>query len=138
MDNFFSSRVEWVFALHWKLFMISLCSFLFKTLIGWTVERSCARTFLVFFSKIWGYISLNSIVSEFLLWNFMSRISKWPMLSSWERRSRMRLNSDMLDVLILLIQPYGRGLVMAWAYWLFSSIFSIFVVILFLIYIVYF
>ena len=54
------------------------------------------------------------------------------MLLSCQILSKFLLNSSRLGgCFCFLMQPYGNGFIIAWPYWLFSSIFSIFVKILF-------
>ena len=61
------------------------------------------------------------------MWNFISNINKYTMVSSWERLLKILLNSTSVGGLsFFLMQPYGNGFVIAIPYWLLSSILTLF------------
>ena len=88
--NFFSSRIECVFAFDLNALIISFSSLRLKTDISWSTVLCCACMPL-FFSKIRTYISLKSIVFSFLFHNLMSTMKRRPILSSWNILSRILL-----------------------------------------------
>ena len=73
------------------------------------VDLSWARTVLFFYKNRRVDLVKKHFLGENLLWNFISAINKWPIVSSWKMLSRIWLNSRRVRVFIFLIQPEGRA-----------------------------